>query len=489
MNRVLTVFVIVVCSLLLSCAVSKNYSPNKKFSQKELRKDYQLLRNILEKKHPGLYWYTSKDSMDGYFAQYYNAITDSMTEQQFTWHILAPMVDKIHCGHTSVGSSKSYQKWVLGKQLPSFPLYLKVWSDSMAVTLNLNRKDSIFKRGTLITSVNGINNALQIKKLFDYLPEDGYANNVNYIRISGNFPYYHRNIYGLSKKYRVTYLDSNGIEKMAEVPLFVPIKDTSKKKTGEKLAAIPKQNKMLRYRSLTIDSAGLIGTLTLNTFNKGKLRTFFRKSFKELRKKNINNLIIDIRSNGGGKVSASTLLTKYISHTPFKVADTAYAVGRGLGPYTRYIKGGFFNNIELFFISKKREDGYYHMGLLERKLYKPKKSNHYNGKVYVLINGPTFSAAALFCNAIKGQQKIILLGEETGGGWYGNSGIMIPDIKLPNTKTTVRLPLFKLVQYNHVPKSGSGIKPDIYVGTNYDALLMGIDYKMKVVRSIILNDQ
>ena len=171
--------------------------------------------------------------MDGYFLKYYEAIADSMTEQQFTWQVLAPLVDKIHCGHSSVGSSKAYRKWSSGKQLPSFPLYFKVWNDTMAVTANLNRKDSLFKRGTLVTSVNGVSNSWQIKKMFDYLPEDGYANNVNYIRLSANFPYYHRNIYGISKKYTVTYLDTAGIEKRTELPLFTPVKDTSKKTVKE----------------------------------------------------------------------------------------------------------------------------------------------------------------------------------------------------------------------------------------------------------------
>ena len=489
MKKCIFFFTVVICSLLVSCAASKKYTPSKKFSKACLQKDFTLLKEILEKKHPAIYWYTTKDSMDMYFTRYYNAIKDSMTDQQFAWHIMAPLVDKIHCGHTSVGSSKAYQKWAAGKKLPSFPLYFKVWNDSMAVSANLNRKDSIFKRGTLVTSINGVSNSSQINKMFDYLPEDGFANNVNYIRLSGNFPYYHRNIYGLNRKYAITYLDSSGQEKKAEIPLFTPIKDTAKKTAKvpvkEKKPRPPKKNKILRYRSLEIDSTGQMAIMTINTFNNGRLRPFFRKSFKELRKKNINNIVLDLRSNGGGKVNSSTLLTKYISRTPFRVADSVYAVSRGLGQYARYIKGGWLNNVELFLISRKRKDGNYHLGMLEKKMFNPKKNNHYNGNVYVLIGGPTFSAAALFCNAVKGQPGITLVGEETGGGWHGNSGIMIPDIKLPHTKNTVRLPLFRLVQYKHVPKTGMGITPDIYVGTNYEALLKGVDYKMKVVKDII----
>src|ERR1700733_3391152 len=80
---------------LTGCSVSKNYSPDKKFSRDQLQQDYSLLRTILEKKHPSLYWYTPKDSMNEYFEQGYQNIDDSMTELHFAWKILAPVINKI----------------------------------------------------------------------------------------------------------------------------------------------------------------------------------------------------------------------------------------------------------------------------------------------------------------------------------------------------------------------------------------------------------
>jgi C-terminal processing protease CtpA/Prc len=159
-----------------------------------------------------------------------------------------------------------------------------------------------------------------------------------------------------------------------------------------------------------------------------------------------------------------------------------------LAPYTKYIKGKFFNTIELFFLTRKRTDGLYHSRLMEKKFYQPKKTNGFKRSVYVLTNGPTFSAATIFCNLVKGQPGILLAGEETGGGWYGNDGIMIPDIILPHTHTRVRLPLFRIVQFQHIAVKGTGVVPDIYIPTNYQALLKGVDKKMEVIRNLILKD-
>jgi len=490
MKTLKNIFFFSLALFLHSCATTfNNYNPKKKYSSQQLQQDYSLLRNILEKKHPSLYWYTSKDSMDMFFDKYYNDIKDSMTEQQFGWRIIAPLTDKIHCGHTSFGMSKRYNNWAENKKFPSFPLFMKCWNDTMAVTNNLNRKDSVFKRGTLVTSVNGLNNEALGQTMFGYMTEDGNANNANYIRLSSNFPYYHRNIFGISKIYTVKYIDSAGTEQTINLPVFETPKDSSRKIKA--IAAVKKekiqtrQKRLLDKRSLAIDTANNTAIITLNTFSSGGLRKFYRQTFRYIRKSGISNVVLDLRSNGGGRINLSTLLTRYVSRVNFKVADTSFAVAKSLRPYSRYIKNGFVNNLGLFFLTQKNKDGLYHFGRWERKIYKPKTINHFSGKLYVLINGSTFSASALFCNAVKGQPGIILVGEEAGGGWYGNNGVLIPDITLPNTHLRVRLPLFRLVQYHHAPKDGRGVPPDLYIGTDYRALIKGVDKKMQVVMEMI----
>ncbi|MEI8058785.1 MAG: S41 family peptidase, partial [Ferruginibacter sp.] len=440
--------------LLSSCSVSnKNYNPTKNYSKLELQQDYSLLQNILQKKHPSVYWYTNKDSMDRYFDKYYNAIEDSMTEQQFGWKIIAPLTDKLRCGHTSFGMSKAYNKWVRNKQIPSFPLFIKAWNDTMIITGNLNRKDSVLKRGTLITAINGLSNIQIEETMFGYMTEDGIANNVNYLRLSNNFPYYHRNIFGLDSTYIINYIDAEGKAQSVNIPVFNPTKDSSRKKRITSLvkrarSEIRKQ-RLQNIRSLAIDTANNTAIITLNTFSTGRLRKFFRQTFRYIKKSQINNVVVDIRSNGGGKINSSTLLTKYVTRIPFKVADSAFCVSRTLHPYTKYVKGKFINNLAFLFLTHKKNDGNFHFGIWERKTYHSKHNNHFGGDLYVLINGQTFSASTLFSHAVKGQPGITLVGEEAGGGNYGNNGIMIPDITLPNTHLRVRLPLFRLVQNNH----------------------------------------
>ncbi len=486
-------FFLMLVFLLSACATTKNYTPLKKYDPATLQSDFKFMQRALQQKHPSLYWYTPKDSMDKYFKLFGSAIRDSLTEQQFIWKVLAPMVATIHCGHTSLGYSKPYSKWLEGRRLSSFPYYVRVWNDSMAITASLLPKDSSLPTGTLITGINGIRNRQLIAGMFRYLPMDGYAANVNYQRLSANFPRYLGNIYGLSKNYNVTYIDSTGKEQLARVPLFEIKRDSTKKdsllKTEKPVRAtpLPRSARLKKFRNFEIDSSKKFATLTLNSFTKGNLRGFFRKSFRGLRKQDVENLIIDLRINGGGRVNLSTLLTKYISRQPFKVADSVYSKTKFTFPYARHLQNGIWQNFALLFMTHKAKDGNYHVGYMERKLFKPKKKNHVNANVYVLINGATFSASTVFCNAVKGQEGITLLGEETGGGWYGNSGIFIPDLTLPETGIRLRFPLFRLVQYNHVAFKGTGVPPDVFVPVNYPALLQKVDKKMEVVKEIIFS--
>ncbi len=260
------------------CMVSKKYSPQKKYPKHQLQDDYSLLRTILEKKHPSLYWYTPKDSMNYFFNEGYKAIKDSMTELQFCWKIIAPLTSKIKCGHTTFSMSKGWQNYIQSKRIPSFPMHIRAWQDTMVAVFNLNKKDTL-KKGTLITSINGIKTPDLFKRMFAYMAKDGYAESVNYSRLSLNFPYFHRNIFGLYKNYNVEYLDSLGNKRRKTLAYFNPVPDSSAKNKRSPIARQKikqtKTNRLSRIRSLQIDSFTQTGLMKINSFSKGHFHNFF----------------------------------------------------------------------------------------------------------------------------------------------------------------------------------------------------------------------
>ena len=141
------------------------------------------------------------------------------------------------------------------------------------------------------------------------------------------------------------------------------------------------------------------------------------------------------------------------------------------------------------FLTKKRRDGYYHFGYFERHYFKPKKENHFNGKTYILTGGNSFSATTLFVSAVIKQDNVTVIGEETGGGAYGNSAWLIPDVKLPETGVRFRLPLFRLVMDKNYPKTGLGVQPEVLSKPTVDAIRRNIDYKLDKAMEMIKADK
>lgn len=477
--------------VLASCTVSKNnYNPNKKYSPEQLQKDYEVFRNMLEESHPSLYWYTPRDSVDYYFEIGSGSLKDSLSEYRFR-NVLSYVVAQIRCGHTSIRPSKAASRYAERTRGLMFPLNVKAWKDTVLVTSNLSRRDTNVMRGVLLKSIDNKPISLIVDSLFRYISADGYNTTHKYQTISnsGVFRSMYGSIYGLKTRTPVEYIDTAGNLRRSEISLGMQIVDTARIRREREHPTPRKERKkaaLQSLRNLRIDTSLNTAFLEVNSFaSRNDLRPFFKTSFKKMRKQNIEHLVVDMRGNGGGNVILSNLLTKYIADKPFKIADTLYAVKKK-SHYSRYMQNYFLNRLFLLFLTHKKKDGYYHFSHYENKKFKPKKKNHFNGNTYILTGGNTFSAATLFTKALADQPEVFVVGEETGGGAYGNTAWLIPDVTLPNTKVRFRLPLFRLVIDKNAEK-GRGVIPEIEALPSVNAIRRNEDYKMEKVLELIRN--
>jgi hypothetical protein len=479
--------------ILSGCAPGKaSISVSKKYSPAELKKDYAVFQNILEESHPGLYWYSSRDSMDYFFKRGYEQLKDSMTEAQFR-QTLSYVIARIHCGHTAVRPSARKRVGPLDSLGANvFPLSLKIWDDTVVVAANLNRNDSVLKRGTVITGINGRPVIEIVDSLLKFISADGYNKTHKWQTLSnrGNFGSLYTSVFGHSAKYEISFLDFGGHPGIVTVPAYKPRLDTTADRRLQEFSKSQrKQMNIESARSLKMDTANHISVMSLNTFARGaRLRSFIRSSFRSFAKHRSEYLIVDLRSNGGGSVTNSTLLTRYIARSPFKVADSLYAIKRK-SSYGTYIKNNFFNGIFLRVFTRKNNAGYYHFGYFERHRFKPKKKNHFDGRVFILTGGNSFSASTLFVHSVMNQENVTVVGEETGGGAYGNSAWLIPDVTLPHTGIRFRLPLFRLVIDKNIPKDGRGIMPHVESKPSVEAIRQGKDFKMEKALQLIQEEK
>jgi len=479
------------CIVMISCRTAAVHDVNRKFSAEELREDFTVLRNTLEANHPSLYWYTSKDSVDWYFDNVYSNITDSMTEEAFRNRV-AWAISKIKCGHTSVRASKRYSNAVSRAQLPVFPLAIKAWDDSLVVLSSAFRGDSIFKRGTVLLSINYKTPRQLLDSMFQFISTDGNAINFKNQVTSFNFGYAYKSAFGLDSMHLISFLDSNKQVKTLFIRNYDPKTDTISRKGRRTTTQVQlptrrelREARKLSQRSITIDTPLNTAYIRVATFSSGKLKKFFKKSFKTIHKQGISNVVFDLRENGGGNIMNSTRLSQYLVKEPFRLADTVAAISRKFR-YGQYIRPSLAYKISMFFTSnRKRADGRYHFAYFENHTFKPKNKYHFDGDVYLIQGGYSFSATTLFIQSLKGQNNVTLVGEETGGGSYGNSAVHLPQIYLPNTKLRIVLPVYRLVMEASLPKNGRGIVPDVEIKPSSVAIREGIDLKIATVRELI----
>ena len=480
--------------LAVSCSSSrKTYNPQYKYPPAELQADYSLFRHILERSHPSIYWYTTKDSMDYYFDQGFQSLNDSLTEIQFR-DVLAYVISKLDCGHTSIKGSKAFNRYIDTASSLAFPFALKFWSDTMVISANLRRRDPLLQRGTIVTSINGYTAKALTDTLFNYITTDGYSMNGKYQSLSTGFAFanLYKNVIGLTDSFDIHYIDSLGLDRQTYVKPYDFRADTMNKRTlshgPPAKGSGKKKEKPTFYLSsvnLQLDTVMKTGFMTVTTFDRSNhLRKFFKNSFRELHENQIKNLIIDVRSNGGGDAGLSTLLTRYIADHKFKLADSLYTI-KPPAEYRKYIQNGFWYGLLVSAVTKKGNDGKLHFRYFEKHYYSPKEKYHYDGQVFILIGGNSFSATTLFAGDLKGQKNVTLVGEETGGGYYGNTAWIIPDVTLPNTGLRFRLPRFRMVVSRDRVKNGRGIFPDVWALPTSEAIRDGIDFKAMKVRELI----
>jgi hypothetical protein len=459
-----------------------------KIAPAKLLQDLQTLHKVLEQNHPSMYWYTPKDSMDLHFSRALASVKDSMSAWQFR-NVVATYLAQIKCGHTSVHFSPKLTKWYTAFRFPQFPLQLKVWKDSAVVIGNLYAKDSILKRGTIVTSINQLPVSALVDSMYSILSTDGNSINFKSQVLTNNFSSWYKARFGNQDSvYQISYIDSLGNKQTTQIAAYVPPKpkkdSLSKSNVVSSKTKTPKPAPIKKW-TLLVDSTANTAFMNLSSFSGKGFRKFIRRSFRTIQNRGVKNLVIDLRSNGGGEIKNSTLLTQYISDHSFKIADSVVAKNRGIRkiPMSSYLDVMGYALAKVM-ISKKASDGGFHINRYEKHYYQPFTKNHFDGHVYILQGGFTFSASTLFTSPLIKQKNVTIVGEETGGGYYGNSAILIPNIKLPHSKLLFRLPLYRMVMDKTRPKGG-GVIPDVLVEPSSYAIKLGIDNKLEAVKKMI----
>lgn len=471
-------------------AADKDLQP---LSYKALTEDFDILANALKETRVGL-WYNTYTQFDSAFAQQRSKIKDKMNALDL-YRIIAPLMAFTGEGHANIRRSEDTKAHFAGYG-KSLPFIVKIIAGDVFI---LNDVAGFKTKGMKILRINGTPVDTIIKQFLSIEPADGYNITSKYHWIEGSsFARYYEAFYEVSPDhFNMELADAKSNEKITynNIPSYnYKLTDSlSRKYSADNPGFIFKD-----AATFKIDSVANTAILTVNTFNTNSykdgrkgFKQFLKNTFSEIAKKNIQHLIIDVRKNEGGAQGMEDHLLSYLitgNYAKYKYVEIP-GFDFSFSQYTdlkqKEAQEDFEKDLKEYF--QKGDDGRY---TDIPGMYKgdSAQENNFKGDVYILISGLTFSGGSEFAALAKNYTAAKFIGEETGGGYYGNTSGNFIQFTLPNSQLTGRIPICKFVI---VPKDfgipfGHGVMPDFPVRQNITEYFSGVDPEMNLAKEIIL---
>lgn len=303
---------------------------------------------------------------------------------------LTKIVSMLGDGHTHLLLPEEI---ILNDSESFMPLFINVTPDRSLKAIWC--KENAIPYNSNIISINGISADSLINNMLPL--ESGERDHFKLMRVNSDFTGLFKLMYP-ANKYTVTYHIDNS--KTNKTVILYPEKWDKIKSHF----AITQSDSNIKPYSYTIDATKNIAFLDFNSFSdENQMKIFADSMFHELKDKNIGNLIIDLRENGGGNSMVGDILLKYICPTPFIQMDKILI---RITPLTTRLLNARNDTAEFTLVEIQESDYIQPLST---------ENGFYNGNIYLLTSSKTFSAAASFAWIFSqcGIGKII--GEETGG--------------------------------------------------------------------------
>jgi len=394
--------------------------------------------------------------MDAAFAAALKSVDRPMSLREF-YGVVTALLTEVKDGHTRAFLTNDYRKF-LNNTAKRLPVQVRLAGQEVII---LNSNGQRVPRGSELLAIDGQPISRILAVMVRHLSGDADILTGKYAAISDNFASYYYLFVSQRDSFLIRYRTPDGKENMARLESSLP---GELKYPDDKLGTEPRPP--LRYEPLGNPRTArlTIETFALPPVDKGgqDFTKFLASSFEQVRSAGVEDLVIDLRGNDGGD-NFGPLLFSYLTDREFPSFDSAEAVSSSfplLHQYshqTKTVSDEFENHLV------PGPNGRFRLDDQEQLAPTPQKPQlePYSGRVWYMIDGNVFSAAAQFCSIARSHHRGKFVGEETGGGYHGNSSGEEVVITLPTSKLRIVMPLLRYEMARSDPNAQRrGIIPD-----------------------------
>ncbi len=318
-----------------------------------------------------------------------------------------------------------------------------------------------FHQGDRIIAIEGVSVDDVLNRMLSLMPADGDIQTYAYRKIESSFNLLYLFHFPQKESIAFEYIDINGDRSKARIKT---LKLSEQRENYDEFFSNKNEDseqEATGFYQLTYHEDYTYWKLP--SFDRSRVEKYEVKSkkmykslFKEFKEKGVQNLIVDLRDNTGGLNEFADDMVPFILHTERE------------DPYLKKT---------ISWEAKEREYSF------------PRRSKHaFEGRIYVLVNGKTFSAGASLARFLKEYADAIVIGTETGTRYDGFAAGSTQYVSLPNCGVSIGIPRYHILY----PKSAKqqetnrGLIPDFEIRYGIEDLVnerdLHLEYSLKLIQ-------
>lgn len=360
-------------------------------------------------------------------------------------------------GHFALGDwSDTVHAGFLANEYTYMPISVNVSKNRMFVWIDISKEQTL-ARGDEIVAINGVSADSILSTFHYYLPADGNISTYVNRNVELGFSWMYYLYVAQPEVFTFTIKDKEGAIK--DVSITALERDTQFENYARYYPERSAQEEENTF--YTLNHENQTSYLTLPSFDYARVKEhdiksnqFYKSVFTEIAENQSQNLVIDLRNNTGGRNELADDMVPYI------------------------LKNTTDSFLKRTVSWEGKEKNY--------KMPKPSKLR-FEGDIYVLVNGRTYSAGSTLARYLKEYGNAVVIGEETGTRYEGFAAGSKQYITLANSQIKIGIPRYHILfpPSKLQMTSNQGLIPDHITNYTLNDYLEDKDLPMNKAKALI----